>query len=249
MLRRSSVIAVLWTFATVIAPAAAQPSNNTCANAIVLALSVERPGNNFNATPDIAASGCSVGDSADVWFAFTATTTGTHTIDTFGSQLDTTLAAYTACGGAQLACNDDESCPDLVSSLISLELNAGQSIRLRVAGFNDEEGFFVITVFPPATLSTGACCAATMCAVLPATQCIQPGSLFVGANTVCNAPGNFTSPCCKADINQNGSVTLQDIFDYLTLFFSESPAADINSSGSITVQDIFDFLTAYFGGC
>lgn len=54
---------------------------------------------------------------------------------------------------------------------------------------------------------------------------------------------------CPADINCSGVVTVQDIFDFLSFYFSESPKADINGSGTNTVQDIFDYLTLYFAGC
>jgi|GEM_PF-2835049 len=55
---------------------------------------------------------------------------------------------------------------------------------------------------------------------------------------------------CAADFNNSGGQpTVQDIFDYLTAYFSNSAQADFNDSGAISVQDIFDFLTAYFSGC
>ena len=54
---------------------------------------------------------------------------------------------------------------------------------------------------------------------------------------------------CRADFNGSGSVTVQDIFDFLAAWFSNSPSADFNSSGSVTVQDIFDFIGAWFQGC
>ena len=60
--------------------------------------------------------------------------------------------------------------------------------------------------------------------------------------------GNNTMPCCKADFNQAGGVTVQDIFDFLSAYFAAAPQADINGGG-ISVQDIFDFLGAYFAGC
>jgi hypothetical protein len=55
--------------------------------------------------------------------------------------------------------------------------------------------------------------------------------------------------CCKADFNQSGQVSVQDIFDFLAAWFAGSPAADFNGASGITVQDIFDFLTAWFAGC
>lgn len=54
---------------------------------------------------------------------------------------------------------------------------------------------------------------------------------------------------CIGDFNGSGGVTVQDIFDFLSAYFSGSAAADVNGSGGVTVQDIFDFLSAYFSGC
>ncbi len=54
---------------------------------------------------------------------------------------------------------------------------------------------------------------------------------------------------CPADFNGVGGLTVQDIFDYLSAYFSNDPRADFNGAGGITVQDIFDYLSAYFAGC
>lgn len=54
---------------------------------------------------------------------------------------------------------------------------------------------------------------------------------------------------CPADFNDSGTVTVQDIFDFLAAYFANSLSADFNNSGSVTVQDIFDFLSAYFTAC
>lgn len=54
---------------------------------------------------------------------------------------------------------------------------------------------------------------------------------------------------CAADFNTSGSVTVQDVFDFLAGYFSNSLTADVNDSGDVTVQDVFDFLTSYFSGC
>jgi hypothetical protein len=65
-----------------------------------------------------------------------------------------------------------------------------------------------------------------------------------------NGTANFSSqPACPADFNSSGSISVQDIFDFLGAYFTNLPAADFNHSGMVTVQDIFDFLTAYFVGC
>ncbi|MCC6321207.1 MAG: VCBS repeat-containing protein [Phycisphaerales bacterium] len=54
---------------------------------------------------------------------------------------------------------------------------------------------------------------------------------------------------CPGDFNLSGSVTVQDIFDFLAAYFSADPRADFNDSAAITVQDLFDFLSAYFAPC
>lgn len=54
---------------------------------------------------------------------------------------------------------------------------------------------------------------------------------------------------CRADFNNSGSLSAQDIFDFLNAWFAVNPAADFNASGTITAQDIFDFLNAWFAGC
>ena len=54
---------------------------------------------------------------------------------------------------------------------------------------------------------------------------------------------------CAADINDSGALTVQDIFDFLALYFSGNGRADINNSRDNTVQDIFDYLALYFAGC
>lgn len=106
-------------------------------------------------------------------------------------------------------------------------------------------------------VQTGACCIGVTCATTTSTACAgnaQAAGLnfaFVAAPG-CNQPGNATTPCCRADYNKAGGVTVQDIFDFLAAYFNGSTAADFagNGAGTPGVQSIFDFLAAYFqGGC
>ncbi|MFN7020436.1 MAG: GC-type dockerin domain-anchored protein [Phycisphaerales bacterium] len=57
------------------------------------------------------------------------------------------------------------------------------------------------------------------------------------------------SSFCPADFNRGGSVTLQDVFDYLDAWFTSDPEADMDQSGTVTIQDIFTFLGDWFAGC
>ena len=51
---------------------------------------------------------------------------------------------------------------------------------------------------------------------------------------------------CPCDINASGAVTVQDIFDFLNLWFANDPRANFNGVAGVTVQDIFDFLSCWF---
>ncbi len=54
---------------------------------------------------------------------------------------------------------------------------------------------------------------------------------------------------CTADTNHSGALEVQDIFDFLNLWFAGDCRADFNGVGGLAVQDIFDFLNAWFQGC
>lgn len=60
---------------------------------------------------------------------------------------------------------------------------------------------------------------------------------------------------CQADTNRDGSVSIQDLFVFLTAYFSETGrsgstlAADINRDYRVSVEDIFAFLQIWFHGC
>ena len=50
------------------------------------------------------------------------------------------------------------------------------------------------------------------------------GDRFAGVGSVCNHFGtNNLTPCCLADYNHVGGVTVQDIFDDLTTYFAGCP--------------------------
>jgi hypothetical protein len=79
----------------------------------------------------------------------------------------------------------------------------------------------------------------------------NPPTLLTDING--NSLGSLTliSPWvnCPADINSSGGLEVQDIFDFLNLWFAGDCRADFNGAGGLSVQDIFDFLSAWFAGC
>ena len=101
----------------------------------------------------------------------------------------------------------------------------------------------------------GICCVGATCFIgITQAGCAVPapvGASFIQAS-FCNAAGNRTSPCCYANFNKTGGITVQDIFDYLAAWFALNPYAKMAGNGQDlpTAQDIFDFLAAWFtGGC
>lgn len=55
---------------------------------------------------------------------------------------------------------------------------------------------------------------------------------------------------CAADFDQDGSLTVADIFAFLIVWFTGAyPASDFNNDQAVNVQDIFAFLGAWFAGC
>ncbi|MBC7771860.1 MAG: hypothetical protein H7210_05155 [Pyrinomonadaceae bacterium] len=82
----------------------------------------------------------------------------------------------------------------------------------------------------------------------------QPDATALAAHTggVVSMTGGFWAvalPRCSADINNDGIISSQDFFDFISAFFSGNPSADFNGDGAITSQDFFDFIAAFFGGC
>lgn len=96
---------------------------------------------------------------------------------------------------------------------------------------------------------------------IPSTSTLCPGinliltititSSSVTSSNTANLAAAGTKIACRCDANNNGGLEVQDIFDFLNLWFAGSPLADFNGGG-LGVQDIFDFLSCWFAkplGC
>lgn len=114
----------------------------------------------------------------------------------------------------------------------------------------------------PVALSCGGTASATAPSALetdvfvapcPAAGSLAPQQFHVRC-TITNACGSILSAdavytTCPADFNCSGSLSTQDIFDFLNAWFALDPRADVNGSGTLDPQDIFDFVGAWFAGC
>jgi len=96
--------------------------------------------------------GCIDGFGNGVWYQFTPASSGLLLVDTFGSDFDTGLAAYTGgCGSfTEIACNDDS---DGVTSALSFPVTAGTTYYLLAGGYDGHVGnlvFHLNCLTPPA---------------------------------------------------------------------------------------------------
>jgi hypothetical protein len=110
---------------------------------------------------------------------------------------------------------------------------------------------------PCSATAAGVCCRGSTCNTTVSTAtCLGnglAGAVHTASGSTCNSGGSTTTPCCFADYNKTGGVTVGDIFDFLNDWFAASPYANFGGDGSpatLAVQNIFDFLNAWFaGGC
>ena len=86
---------------------------------------------------------CAFQDDIDEWYCYTASCTGTATASLCGSGFDTALAVFDACGGAELACNDD-SCG--LQSELSWAVTAGVTYNVRVSGYFHATGDYTLDI-------------------------------------------------------------------------------------------------------
>ncbi len=152
-------------------------ANDDCGDAIVIGDGVT-PFTTVGSTGTDITS-CTFNDTNDVWFEYVATCTGFATATTCGgASYDTALAAFSACGGAELACNDD-ACG--LQSTISFPVTAGTSYWVRVSGYNGATGTGDLTLscLDEADLPPNNDCADVIPVVIP----VPGGQSFSGDAT------------------------------------------------------------------
>jgi hypothetical protein len=176
------------------------PANDVCSGAIALTSGVPQAGNNTCTPVDGANPSCGgLTQINDVWFSFVYNGGNVSIATALGTLTDTRIAVYDGCGGAQVACDDDDG-PGFASLLnftcpagIDGALTVGNTYYVQAGGFNATTGTFTITLTQ--TDVTGCCdpgapnysACATIC---DNNLCIYSGCTDPGA---CNyAPGANT---------------------------------------------------------
>ncbi len=104
-------------------------------------------GNNCgNSATDDAEGSCQANSGRDVFYAYTATCTGTVVVSTEGSRTlsDTVVTVYDACGGNEAACDDDGGTALLSSA--SFAATEDSTYIIRVAGFSTNCGEYTLNI-------------------------------------------------------------------------------------------------------
>lgn len=198
-------------------PCPQPPANDGCAGAIEVFDGANNGGNNCLASStDEAEASCQANSGKDVWFFWTASCTGEATIDTEGSVFatgnDTVLSVYDACGGTELACDDDDG-TGLLSTL-TLNVTQGVDYYIRVAGFSTNCGDITLNI---------SCTA--LCGTCPGDM--NGDSLLDGldiqtfANCYLAEFGTNPSAACKcADVNEDNTLDPSDITLFVDLILN-----------------------------
>ena len=128
------------------------PANDLCANAIALTMNDPAvTGDLTEATPDGADGSCHFGgDPTDnnIWYSFVAAGGTTRIQTTLGTNGDTQMTVFDACGGTEVACNDDDEFPGLQAGL-SADCSVfipGNTYLVSVDGYEGDLGDFTIEV-------------------------------------------------------------------------------------------------------
>ena len=203
--------------------AQAQPPNDDFDNAISISgLPFADSQDTTNATTAPDDPDCA-GSAHTVWYAFTPGGTLTVTANTFGSDYDTTLSAYTGTRGSltQVACNDDFGS---LQSKISFQATGGVTYFLMVASFDD---------------TPGGAMSLSVSELAPA-----PNDDFDNATVITDLP--FTD-----DVDTTAATTAPDDPDCFgkghTVWYSLTPSDDIIVEANTAGSDYDTTVSAYTG--
>ena len=90
-------------------------------------------------------SGTSTQAAGDIAFRWQAPTTGTYRFATTGSSFDTVLAVFAdVCGGAELACDDDDT--PVRTSTVNVAVTQGQVVLIVLDGWGTTSGNYTLTI-------------------------------------------------------------------------------------------------------
>jgi hypothetical protein len=147
-------------------------------------------------------SNCGTGSppGGDVWFKYVPPATGSVTIDTQGSFLDTIVSVHSGCPGTvadMLACNDDFAAPQRWSQ-VTVPVAAGSTYLIRVAGYGGSTGPFQLNISAVSACYAN-CDGSSATPILNANdfQCFL--NKFAANDPYANCDGSTASPMLNAN--------------------------------------------------
>ncbi len=145
----------------------------------------------------------------DVWFRHVAECTGAATFRLCGSNFDTQIVVYRGAPcpstpGQIAACNDDSGDCGL-QSVVSLPVAAGETLLVRISGFNGVTGSGALSI----------ACQVTCPVDFDGNGVVDPDDLSDYITCFFSQP-----PCDRADVDGNGFVDPDDLSDFITVFFA-----------------------------
>jgi hypothetical protein len=167
-----------------------------------------------------------------------------------------TFSSPSSCGGVHsgigTSCTPNP-CPMVLAQCCRTDNTCATSCREYCDSVG---GFFGVigTTCNPSVCPIGICCRGATCTIKSFYDCNPTGNAGAVISGLAGACGtSSTTPCCLPDYNKSGSISVQDIFDFLNDWFAGSlfaiPGGN-GDTGTLNVQNIFDFLNAWFaGGC
>ena len=229
---------------------AAPPSNDDFGSAITVGILpyTSGPIDTTEATTAADDPLCEFGEKS-VWFEFTATDSGFVAFDTFQSDFDTVLAAYTGTQGdlTEVACNDQAGSNQ---SEIIFEAAAGTTYYIMAAGFFGDVGTLVLhgdVSGPPFTFDVSFASKGT---VVPST-----GEATVKGTVTCSEQGVVS---IEAELRQRAGRTFISGFGSTEVECSTEPTSfsisvvEANGrfvGGKATIRNVFTFGCADTGNC
>ncbi|HYC76071.1 MAG TPA: hypothetical protein VEI02_00455 [Planctomycetota bacterium] len=130
------------------------PANDDCAGAGAspLAVGLNGPFNNLGASNGAVTASCTT-SFRDTWHSFTAPITATLKIHGCGSGGDPVFSVWDACGGVELACDDDDlanlgpcAVTQTLNPYLEVPVTAGTTYLLRVANNTDATMTYSVTL-------------------------------------------------------------------------------------------------------
>ncbi len=203
---------------TAVTPPPPPPANDECAGALPISNGDAQAYSTESATSSgltLANCGLPITINNDIFFTYTADCTGTVSISTCGTNYDTVLAVFDACGGTQIAC-DDDTCDGItppgsaLASQLSFSATAGST--------------YVIAVGSYLTSASGAGVISISCTPdTPTCEADFDGDGFVDffdfdAYAGCFEDPNNCPPGKDADFDNDGFVDFFDFDAYVAAF-------------------------------